>query len=88
MSEKAEPVGCAVELFIKDNVENYSTKTATASQKFSYGGEVIAEIAITGSFRYDGNAVMVTSKGVSKSVTYDGWTFHKSSFISSGGSIA
>ncbi len=64
-----------------------STTTSTRNREFTCDGKTIAEIAITGSFRFNGSVVEVISKSISKSVTYDGWTFQKSSFISSGGSI-
>lgn len=79
--------GIAVSPAVGGNIERYSGITSTRTQSYSYDGEEIAEIAITGSFHYDGNAVMVTSKSISKCVTYDGWIFQEASFISSGGSI-
>lgn len=64
-----------------------STRTASKERRYSSEGSLIAEIAITGTFHYGGNSVSVVSKSISKCVTYDGWTFNRSSFISTGGSI-
>lgn len=89
----AESTGSGMDLKVEDSIikENFITRstsiTATHNQKFTSDGVTIAEIAITGTFHYAPNVVMVASKSVSKCNTYDGWTFQRSSFISSGGSI-
>lgn len=67
----------------------YATdKTYTRQREYYYGDTLIADIAITGTFRYTGSSVSVVSKSVSRSETYDGWSFKQSSFSSSGGTIA
>lgn len=66
----------------------YATdKTYTQQREYYYGDTLIADIAITGTFRYTGSSVSVVSKSVSRSETYDGWSFKQSSFSSSGGTI-
>ncbi|MGM9593914.1 MAG: hypothetical protein ACI3U8_06125 [Candidatus Onthomonas sp.] len=74
------------ELIINDQARTAS-RAATKKQSFSKNGEAIADIAITGVFRYDGSTVSVSSKVVSQKDTYNGWSFSQSSFTSSGGTI-
>ena len=74
------------ELIINDQARTAS-RSATKKQTFSDNGTTIAEIAITGVFRYDGATVSVSSKLVSQKDTYDGWSFTQNSFTSSGGTI-
>ena len=74
------------ELVINDQARTAS-RSATKKQTFSDNGTTIAEIAITGVFRYDGSTVSVSSKLVSQKDTYDGWSFTQNSFTSSGGTI-
>lgn len=62
-------------------------RDADRSKTYRDGDTVIAEIAVTGTFRYDGTTVSVVSKSISKCETYDGWSFKQSSFTSSGGTI-
>lgn len=63
------------------------TKAYTDKHTYSRNGEIIAEIWIDATFRYDGNTVSVVSKSISKCETYDGWSFKQSSFTSSGGTV-
>ena len=74
------------ELIINDQARTAS-RSATKKQSFSKNGEAIADIAITGVFRYDGSTVSVSSKVVSQKDTYNGWSFTQNSFTSSGGTI-
>lgn len=74
------------ELIINDQARTAS-RAATKKQSFSKNGEAIADIAITGVFRYDGSTVSVSSKVVSQKDTYNGWSFTQNSFTSSGGTI-
>lgn len=85
--EKYSVIGDMPGIEVQDNVARSSTITSTHSRSYTNDGKLIAEIAVTGTFRYDGRAVSVLSKSISKCTTYDGWSFQKSSFISSGGSI-
>lgn len=74
------------ELIVQDQARTAS-KSANRTQTFKKSGVKIAEIGVTGVFRYDGSTVSVTSKIVSPKTTYDGWSFSQSSFTSSGGTI-
>ena len=64
-----------------------TTKTYQRTNTYKHNGEVIAEIAITATFQYDGSTVSVVSKSVSTCETYEGWSFKQSSFTSSGGTV-
>jgi hypothetical protein len=70
------------------NAARSTSRTVTNKETFYSGSTKIAVIAITGTFRYDGSTVSVTSKSVSQSDTYDSWSFSQSSFTSSGGTIS
>lgn len=74
------------ELIVSDQARTAS-RAATKKHSFSKNGTAIADIAITGVFRYDGTTVSVTSKTVSQKDTYNGWSYSQTSFTSSGGSI-
>lgn len=70
------------------NVQTWSsTRTAAHQEKYYDGDTLIADIVITGTFRYTGTSVSVVSKELTKAATYDGWSFKQSSFTSSGGTI-
>ncbi|MGM9537611.1 MAG: hypothetical protein ACI3VN_04695 [Candidatus Onthomonas sp.] len=73
-------------LTVNDNARTAS-RAATKEQTYSYQGNTIAIIAVTGVFRYDGSTVSVSSKVVSQKDTYNGWSYSQSSFTSSGGTI-
>lgn len=66
-----------------------SSETDGTARKTYYDRDdnVIAVIAITGTFSYDGSTVKVASKSITREDTYDGWKFSKSSFTGSGGTI-
>ena len=64
-----------------------STKTVTNQKEYKRGNDVIAVIAVTGTFRYDGSTSSVVSKRVSRSDTYSGWSFTQRTFSSSGSTI-
>lgn len=68
------------------NSRNMS-RCVTREKKYYDDGALVAEIALTATFRYDGNTVSVVSKSISKCETYDGWSFKQSSFTSSGGTV-
>lgn len=63
------------------------SRCVTREKKYYDDGALVAEIALTATFRYDGNTVSVVSKSISKCETYDGWSFKQSSFTSSGGTV-
>lgn len=78
---------CLDMITVSSSLLRSQDKTATRSQTFLRDGTTIAEISITGTFRYDGSTISVVSKSISKCQTYDGWKFTQSSFTSSGGTI-
>ena len=59
----------------------------TKRSTFYDDSTIIAVIAITATFRYDGNTVSVISKSVSQCDTYEGWSYKQTSFTSSGGTV-
>ena len=61
--------------------------TVTKTKKYTTSGKVIAKIAVTAEFSYNGSSVKVLSKKVSKKEVYSGWSFTQSSFTSSGGTV-
>jgi len=63
------------------------TKTATRSATVYREGTLIAEIAFTATFHYDGTTVSVISKAVTQTDTYNGWNYKQQSFTSSGGTV-
>lgn len=72
---------------LNDSQNRSTTRAYTDTYTYYYSGEIIAEIWIDATFRYDGNTVSVVSKSISKCETYDGWSFKQSSFSSSGGTV-
>lgn len=64
-----------------------TTVPVTKSKKYTTSGKVIANIAVTAEFSYNGSSVKVLSKKVSKKEVYSGWSFTQSSFTSSGGTV-
>ena len=64
------------------------SRSVTREKIYYFNDEVIAEIAITATFRYDTQSVSVVSKSISKCETYDGWSFKQTSFTSSGGTVS
>lgn len=76
------------EIVIHETLVRSSTKSATNIQTFTYKGDVIAIIAITGTFSYNGTSSSVISKSVSRLDTYNGWSFSQTSFSSEGGTIS
>lgn len=63
------------------------TKSHEETKVYTHDGVVIARIAITGSFTYNGSYAVVNSKSISKCETYNGWSFQQTSFTVSGGTI-
>lgn len=64
-----------------------SIRTATRDKSIYLEGSLIAEIAFTATFRFDGTTVFVVSKAVTQTDTYDGWKYKQQSFTSSGGTV-
>lgn len=78
-----------VDTITENNPISRSISRSVTREKIYYlNDEVIAEIAITATFRYDTQTVSVVSKSISKCETYDGWSFKQSSFTSSGGTVS
>ena len=48
---------------------------------------LVAIIAFTVTFRYDGSSVSVVYKAVTQTDTYEGWSYKQNSFTSSGGTV-
>jgi len=64
-----------------------NTRTATRNKAVYYNEALVAEIAFTATFRYDGSSVSVISKAVTQTDTYNGWNYKQQSFTSSGGTV-
>ena len=62
-------------------------RTAVHKKSFYDGDTLIAVIAFTATFRYDGSSVSVVSKSVTQTDTYGGWSYKQESFTSSGGTV-
>lgn len=75
------------EIVIHETLGRASTKTATNTKTFTHNGNVIAIIAITGTFSYNGTSSSVVSKSISRLDTYSGWKFTQTNFSSEGGAI-
>ncbi len=75
------------EIVVHETLGRASTKTATNTQTFTYNDDVIAVIAITGTFSYNGTSSSVLSKSISRLDTYKGWSFSQTYFSSEGGAI-
>ena len=75
------------ETALNNSLARSMSRAYTDKYTFYHDGELIAEIWIDATFRYDGNTVSVVSKSISKCETYDGWSFKQSSFTSSGGTV-
>lgn len=64
-----------------------SAKNYTRRKSFYDGDTLIATIAFTATFHYDGSTVSVASKSVTQTDTYEGWSYKQDSFTSSGGTV-
>lgn len=65
-----------------------TTKNYEHTKTYTRNGSTIAVISIYVSFRYDGSSVSVLSKSVTRTDTYNGWSYAQNSFTSSGGTIS
>lgn len=61
--------------------------TATRTRTLTKGDSLVAEIAFQAKFRCDGQTVTVLSKSVTRTDTYNGWSYKQNSFTSSGGTV-
>jgi len=75
-------------LVISDSIVRSNTRTAEKQRTFTYKDNVIAIIAITGTFSYNGTSCSVISKSISRLDTYSGWSLTQTYFSSEGGAIA
>lgn len=89
-AEEALENGIVVVDTITENnpISRSMSRSVTREKIYYFNDEVIAEIAITATFRYDTQSVSVVSKSISKCETYDGWTFKQTSFTTSGGTVS
>ena len=88
LEENSLENGLTVITEITENSVYRSTDKAYTNTKTIKDGEtVVAVIAITATFRYDGYTVSVVAKGVTRSDTYNGWNYVQNSFTSSGGTV-
>ena len=79
-------------LLVVDEIIEYAqtriaTKSYTRQQSFYYKDNLIAVIAFTAKFYYDGIDVSVISKSVTQTDTYNNWNYTQNSFTSSGGTV-
>lgn len=80
--------GITITTEIIDETQGRATdKTYTRRDTFDDDGTIIAIIAITATYRYDGTSVSVVSKSVTQADTYEGWSYTQKSFTSSGGTV-
>lgn len=64
-----------------------TAKNYTRRKSFYDGDTLIAVIAFTATFHYDGSSVSVASKSITQTDTYESWSFKQNSFTSSGGTV-
>ena len=62
-------------------------KRADRKKTLLDGNVTIAVIVFEAVFRYDGSNVSVLSKTVTRTDTYEGWSYKQNSFTSSGGTV-
>lgn len=79
-------------IIIIDEIYIYHTarsldKTVVRKKSVKDGDTLIAVIAISGVFRYDGSTVAVLSKSVTQCDTYESWEYSQKSFKSENGTI-
>lgn len=80
-------------LTIETEVVNISQNRATDVQTYQYtntlkeDGTVIAVIVFTATFVFNGVTVGIMSKSVTRTDTYDGWTYDQISFTGANGTV-
>ena len=72
---------------VEPSATRSSPSTHTLTRSFYDGETLIATIAFTATFQYDGSSVSVISKSVTQTDTYRGWSYKQESFTSSGGTV-
>lgn len=71
----------------ESSIYRFTDKACTDTKTIKDGDTIVAIIAITATFRYDGSNDSVVVKGVTRSDTYDGWKYVQNSFTSSSGTV-
>ena len=79
---------CIDEVILYPQQARASTRTAERRKTFYDGDTLIAVIAFTANYRFDGSSVSVLSKTVTQTDTYESWTYSQESFTSSGGTVS
>lgn len=79
-------------IVIIDRITEYTNaraagKTATRTKEIYKDDVLIGSITLFGEFRYDGTSVSVFYKAVTRTDTYEGWSYKQNSLTSSGGTI-
>lgn len=79
-------------IVIIDRITEYTNaraagKTATRTKEIRENGILIGAITLFGEFRYDGTSATVFYKAVTRTDTYEGWSYRQNSLTSSGGTI-
>ena len=79
-------------IVIIDRITEYTNaratgKTATRTKEIRENGILIGAITLFGEFRYDGTSVSVLYTAVTRTDTYEGWSYRQNSLTSSGGTI-
>lgn len=78
---------CVDEVILYPQQARASTRTAERRKSFYKDDTLIAIIAFTANYRFDGSSVSVLSKTVTQTDTYESWTYSQESFTSSGGTV-
>ncbi len=74
-------------VFVFDSAARSSSRTVKATDTYKYDGKIIAEVALTATFGYDGTTAWVTSANSSFS-TYDRWVYGNERITKSGGTAS
>jgi len=62
-------------------------KAARRTATIYHEDVLVGKITLAAGFEYDGTTVTVTSKGVTETSTYEGWSYMQNSLTSSGGTV-
>ena len=77
----------AIDVLTVNTNSRLSERTAGRTRTIKYGDTTVGVISIQATFRFTGNSVYVASKSVTRTDTYEGWTYEQNSFIAAGGSV-
>lgn len=78
---------CTEELVVNTFARSQNKDTTRTQIIKDNNGEAIAVVTLYAVFAYDGETAWVTSKSVTRSDTYDGWSYSQTSLTSSGGTV-